>query len=153
MNYLSEHFPNQLVDVSCVLTYIVRLEGATSIMQEYTTALLQIVSTKMSAEEIAAGLQLPNAARQQPPAPHAYFGFETKVICSSPDINAHIDVLLSKLSQTKGFLLNLQQAGDEITVLWFADAESTPYSVLSPNSMKALAEFKLPLLITNTTPS
>lgn len=122
-------------------------------MQEYTTALLQIVSTNISAENIEKELGLVNAARQQPPAPHAYFGFETKEICSSSDINAHIDVLLSRLAIKKGFLSSRQQAGDEIAVLWFADAKQAPFSVLSANSMKALSEYKLPLLIQNSAPS
>ena len=118
-------------------------------MNEYSTALFQIVSTKMSAKDLQNGLELPNAARQQPPPPHAYFGFETKELCTSHDINAHIDVLLSKLSLKKGFLNSRFQDGDEITLLWFGHAPSMPFSVLSPNSMKALAEFKLPLLIKN----
>ncbi|MCM8533315.1 MAG: hypothetical protein NE330_19255 [Lentisphaeraceae bacterium] len=118
-------------------------------MHEYSTALLQIVSTKISADELAEGLHLPNAARQQPPPPHSYFGFETKALCSSHDINAHIDVLLSKISLRKSFLSQRQVAGDEITLLWFGHASANPFSVLSSNSMKALSEYKIPLLIKN----
>ncbi|MCM8537319.1 MAG: DUF4279 domain-containing protein [Lentisphaeraceae bacterium] len=119
-------------------------------MHEYSTALLQIVSTKMSADELAEGLSLPNAARQQPPPPHSYFGFETKTICSSDDLNAHIDVLLSKLSFKKGFLKERQLSGDEITVIWFANSQKAPFSILTPNSMKALADFNLSILIKNS---
>ncbi|MCH2208546.1 MAG: hypothetical protein MK132_22115 [Lentisphaerales bacterium] len=122
-------------------------------MQEYTTALLQIVSTTASAEELEKGLALPNAARQQPPPPHSYFGFESKALCSSGDINAHIDVICSKLSQRKAFLLERKVAGDEISLLWFADHKKVPFSLLSPNAMKALSEYQIPLLIKNTDPS
>jgi hypothetical protein len=119
-------------------------------MQEYSTALLQIVSTTLSAEELEQGLMLPNAARQQPPPPHSYFGFESKALCSSHDINAHIDIILSKLSQKKAFLKERKIAGDEISLLWFADPAQAPFSLLTPNSMQALAEYKIPLLIKNT---
>lgn len=122
-------------------------------MQEYSTALLQIVSTIARAEELEEGLALPNAARQQPPPPHSYFGFESKALCSSHDINAHIDVICSKLSQKKAFLKERKVAGDEISLIWFADAKSTPFSLLTPNSMKALAEYQIPLLIKNSEPS
>ena len=119
-------------------------------MHEYSTALLQIVSSKASAEELEEGLALPNAARQQPPPPHCYFGFESKVLCSSHDINAHIDVICSKLSQKRTFLKERKLAGDDISLLWFADTKRAPFSLLTANSMKTLVEYQIPLLIKNS---
>ena len=118
-------------------------------MNEYTTALLQIVSTKMVASEIADGIGLRNYARQQPPPPNAYYCFETSAICDSGSINVHIQNLAKIIQPSRNFILDRVEAGDEITLLWFPAKNTEKFTILTPESMKFLADFRISFLIQN----
>lgn len=118
-------------------------------MNEYSTALLQIVSTQISHEELAKGIGLRNYARKQPEAPNAYYCFETVALCSTDSLNDHIEKLAMLLNQAGAFVKERASAGDEITLLWFPGINAEEYTVLTPTSLKFLGEMNISYLIKN----
>lgn len=118
-------------------------------MNDYSTALLQIVSTQISHEELSNGVGLRNYARQQPEAPNAYYCFETAALCSTDSLNDHIEKLSMVLNQAKTFVKERASAGDEITLLWFPGKDAEEYTVLTPASLKFLGEMNISYLIKN----
>lgn len=118
-------------------------------MNEYSTALLQIVSTRMSHEELTNGMGLRNYARKQPEPPNAYYCFETAALCASDSLNDHIEKLSFVCRQAESFVKERVSEGDEITLLWFPGPKAEDFTVLTPASMKFLGEMKISFLITN----
>lgn len=118
-------------------------------MKEYTTVLLQIISSKLSEDELCSKMGMRNFARQQPSAPYAYFCFETAAGCESDELNEHIKCLEGVLSSVKGFIHERLISGDEVSVLWFPSKNAESFSLLSPDSMKFLGDLRIPLLIQN----
>ena len=115
-------------------------------MNEYTTALLQIVSTKISDTELTKGIGLRNHARKQPEPPEAYYCFESATICDSNSINDHIQKLDGLLSSSKTFIIDRVAEGDQATLLWFPSKDSGQYSILSPRSMRILSNYCISFL-------
>ena len=120
-------------------------------MNEYSTALLQIVSTQISHQELTNGVGLRNYARKQPEAPNAYYCFETAALCSTDSLNDHIEKLAMVLRQAGPFVKERASAGDEITLLWFPGNNAEEYTVLTPGSLKFLGEMNISYLIKNKT--
>ena len=118
-------------------------------MNEYSTALLQIVSTEISHEELSSGIGLRNYARKQPEPPNSYYCFETAALCASDSLNEHIEKLAIVLKQSKTFIQDRASAGDEITLLWFPGQKAEDFTVLTPGSMKFLGDMNISYLIKN----
>lgn len=118
-------------------------------MNEYSTALLQIVSTQISHEDLCNGMNLRNYARKQPEPPNAYYCFETAALCSSDSLNDHIEKLALAISKSGKFIQDRAKAGDEITLLWFPGPKAEDFTVLTPGSMNFLGENKISFLIQN----
>ncbi len=116
-------------------------------MNEYTTALLQIVSTELSEEELSKGMGLRNHASRQPEAPNSYYCFETSSVCDSEDLNTHIQKLEPLINPIKGFIVERISKGDNITLLWFPKESSDKFTILSPESMTFLGKFGISFLI------
>jgi hypothetical protein len=116
-------------------------------MNEYTTALLQIVSTELNEQELCDGIGMSNHASQQPPAPNAYYCFETSSVCDSEDLNTHIQKLEPILNPIKGFIVERISRGDNVTLLWFPKEGSNNFTILSPESMTFLGKFGISFLI------
>ena len=122
-------------------------------MNEYTTALLQIVSSKISEGELAKGVGLRNYARRQPPPPESYFCFETLAICDSDSINKHIEALEKLIAPAKDFIIQRVEEGDDVTLLWFPSDSADNFTILTPESMKILSSYRIAFLIKSGTES
>ncbi len=118
-------------------------------MNDFSTTLLQIVSTQLTHEELSQGISLRNFARQQPEPPSAYYCFDSSSLTTSDNINEHIEKLALLTFSSKKFLLQRSHAGDEISLLWFPGKNCSVYSILSPKSMVFLSELNISFLICN----
>ena len=116
-------------------------------MPEYTTALFQIVSTTSSVAELESKISLPNGARQQPPAPHAYYCFETYQACKSEDPDMHIKLLRTLIENKASFLKQCIHNGDELSLFWFPGKDAPKPTVFSPASLNFLSGHNISLVI------
>jgi len=115
-------------------------------MQAHNTALLQIVSTTLSANELSEHSGLDNHASQQPPAPHAYFCFETSTMCKSGEADEHIRLLSTLLRDKAAFFKERSHKGDDISLFWFPDKDKTTMDLFSPSSLNFLAAYNITLI-------
>ena len=115
-------------------------------MQAHNTALLQIVSTTMNAGELSKHCGLDNHASQQPPAPHAYFCFETSSMCRSQEANEHIQLLQTLLRDKAAFFKERAHKGDDISLFWFPSKDNKEMSLFSPASLNFLAGYNITLI-------
>ena len=116
-------------------------------MQSYSTALLQIVSTHFTADELSAKCGLDNHATQQPPAPHAYFCFETRHYCPADNPDEHIKLLKNLLKEKASFLKECAFNGDDISLLWFPKENNRDLILFSPASLNFLAGSNITLAL------
>ena len=109
-------------------------------MRDYSTALLQIISTEIREAELRELLPLPNHANRQPPPPHSYFCFETASACDSNRFTDHLQALRSALGTASGKLRELKKNGCEVSLLWFSQEKGAQHFLeLNPEDMNFMA--------------